>query len=605
MPAAASAAPAPERLWRLFASASLRDWQRAADEVYHADDAKELVRTMVAPAVVERGTRVAAACGGVIEAFRRRDAMVKEAAMVGTLIRVQLNVIGASGSNEQHRTALRPPCWGVMLPAVCDLLARAAEIPAVMLPMLTGLIESSLPIVAEILRLDGAVGDACQAALWRAWDIALPQVPASGGVQHAGVAHGLLVLFNMAAMLVDSRGLRLMEEPPAVVAAHAASLELAPLALLLASSQGHWQNWTPPLLRLFLACPADAPAPTTIGAGADRVVLLAHLAGWFAGLPGDDASFDGRPLLRTVLQLMEERPPRPLVLSMAVVFLRRMSRWDARRLRRLLPRGSEMLARVERLLPTYRGPRHETMCDLLRRMQRIAMLEQMRRDMNVRVCHGCGAAAARKCERCRDMFYCSRECQVADWPRHRRHCTAPPEGAMLPSARAVALMGHAGLRVMEAFALQLGELREREANKGAVVVCVFASDEADSAVAVAVPGALAADRPPAGVAASPHWRDQVWPRLEDELAFATRAPPQLQHTRFVVVVQHPLRLADTEAAARAATAAAVPASGNAPASAAVAAASVSAAAAGAPTAAAGPAAPLVVCVEIAWNFLGL
>jgi hypothetical protein len=30
--------------------------------------------------------------------------------------------------------------------------------------------------------------------------------------------------------------------------------------------------------------------------------------------------------------------------------------------------------------------------------------------------------AMQMCSRCQDMFYCNRECQVADWPNHKSHC---------------------------------------------------------------------------------------------------------------------------------------------------------------------------------------
>jgi hypothetical protein len=50
-------------------------------------------------------------------------------------------------------------------------------------------------------------------------------------------------------------------------------------------------------------------------------------------------------------------------------------------------------------------------------------------------CAGCGRlrrageAAFQKCCRCRATPYCSRACQVADWKKHKRSCTAAPGAA--------------------------------------------------------------------------------------------------------------------------------------------------------------------------------
>lgn len=43
------------------------------------------------------------------------------------------------------------------------------------------------------------------------------------------------------------------------------------------------------------------------------------------------------------------------------------------------------------------------------------------------VCLSCGAQgsekkALKKCARCKDALYCSKECQTKDWPQHRRKC---------------------------------------------------------------------------------------------------------------------------------------------------------------------------------------
>lgn len=39
-----------------------------------------------------------------------------------------------------------------------------------------------------------------------------------------------------------------------------------------------------------------------------------------------------------------------------------------------------------------------------------------------RRCAQCGATAIKKCSKCEQYFYCSRECQVQNWPRHKEIC---------------------------------------------------------------------------------------------------------------------------------------------------------------------------------------
>jgi MYND finger len=48
-----------------------------------------------------------------------------------------------------------------------------------------------------------------------------------------------------------------------------------------------------------------------------------------------------------------------------------------------------------------------------------------------------GGPELSRCKSCKDAFYCSRECQVADWPRHKANCKTkavklakPADGAM-------------------------------------------------------------------------------------------------------------------------------------------------------------------------------
>ncbi|CAK9795242.1 Protein vreteno [Anthophora plagiata] len=44
----------------------------------------------------------------------------------------------------------------------------------------------------------------------------------------------------------------------------------------------------------------------------------------------------------------------------------------------------------------------------------------------VEICKICSKKTKFTCERCYNMFYCSRDCQVKDWPRHKVECEAVP-----------------------------------------------------------------------------------------------------------------------------------------------------------------------------------
>jgi hypothetical protein len=63
----------------------------------------------------------------------------------------------------------------------------------------------------------------------------------------------------------------------------------------------------------------------------------------------------------------------------------------------------------------------------------------------VSACAQCGTKAERdrrlmKCGRCRDVHYCSKECQMRHWNVHRKWCDDPHEARAI-EARAMLMMG--------------------------------------------------------------------------------------------------------------------------------------------------------------------
>ena len=53
--------------------------------------------------------------------------------------------------------------------------------------------------------------------------------------------------------------------------------------------------------------------------------------------------------------------------------------------------------------------------------------EFMRNGFSDRICKNCNKTGKRKemkvCKRCRMSWYCSKECQTAQWEKHKKYCT--------------------------------------------------------------------------------------------------------------------------------------------------------------------------------------
>ena len=55
--------------------------------------------------------------------------------------------------------------------------------------------------------------------------------------------------------------------------------------------------------------------------------------------------------------------------------------------------------------------------------RRVAKLEIMRKKLKARKCPVCNAHGAKRCGRCKRVWYCGQVCQRSDWSNHKKTCS--------------------------------------------------------------------------------------------------------------------------------------------------------------------------------------
>ena len=73
---------------------------------------------------------------------------------------------------------------------------------------------------------------------------------------------------------------------------------------------------------------------------------------------------------------------------------------------------------------------HREACDIAAKQQWQTLMQEMQQELYTTfpqsfACQHCGASSGlQKCGRCSVIAYCSKACQRADWPQHKRACRA-------------------------------------------------------------------------------------------------------------------------------------------------------------------------------------
>jgi hypothetical protein len=87
------------------------------------------------------------------------------------------------------------------------------------------------------------------------------------------------------------------------------------------------------------------------------------------------------------------------------------------------------------------GPINEKVKSLLAELQSLARLSNDYDNKSLKMCRHCvksetlGGAKLMKCQRCEFTYYCSKECQVANWKSHKKMCKAVSTANVSPSVQ--------------------------------------------------------------------------------------------------------------------------------------------------------------------------
>ena len=104
---------------------------------------------------------------------------------------------------------------------------------------------------------------------------------------------------------------------------------------------------------------------------------------------------------------------------------------DARTIRhimRILDRNRE------KLNPSWRDQREKLLQQKYRTFMKLSYIVPLEdyesaAAIDETICPGCGRVATKQCTRCKKQKYCSRECQMSHWPKHKKICKKVPVAA--------------------------------------------------------------------------------------------------------------------------------------------------------------------------------
>ena len=73
-------------------------------------------------------------------------------------------------------------------------------------------------------------------------------------------------------------------------------------------------------------------------------------------------------------------------------------------------------------MSTYFRPDTKQAKEDLDRMMKLYSSDVFEDFMDDPICAVCGAAATQRCSKCKQAWYCSRDCQLRDWKKHKPIC---------------------------------------------------------------------------------------------------------------------------------------------------------------------------------------